>query len=247
MIVLFMSIMFVSNLLQPASAFKLVEHATCKDIGVPMPTDPSTAMLLMNGTLVPTCRQRTPEFLLTDEVAWFFVKGTFEPSDVGLKVLFKFYDPHGQVFAVGPAEDQNRPISDVGNMLLAMPLLISSTRMETWILLLGEGESAVYLHSQEEPASSRPGEWLAEFTLGGRVVASERFRISETITTAPTPTTVTTSIVTGTQTQPSAAAMPFAIVLPATVIVVVASVGLTLLVRRRRARTKISPSPSTSG
>jgi hypothetical protein len=45
------------------------------------------------------CVQRTGEFLLTDELAYLWIRGTTEKSDVGAELDLKFYDPNGHVFS----------------------------------------------------------------------------------------------------------------------------------------------------
>jgi hypothetical protein len=70
-----------------ANAFTITDRATCKYV------DPKTN----------DCKERTNQFDLADEWAFFWFRGTMETSDAGAKeAKFNLYDPDGQQFLGAP-------------------------------------------------------------------------------------------------------------------------------------------------
>jgi len=184
-----MGALMAPSLLSPVAAFKLIDHAMCKEIDW--------------DTL--TCKQRASQFNETDEWAYLWFRVVFETSDVGKQIEFNFYDPDGSVFAKAPS---------YGPVIIAMPgeslgwmgvgikngiiegAFGSSSSdprsvqkaVQAWrdMVLSGNISKTAFpkpfpinmLWAQRsKPASEKAGEWRAEFTLGGNVIISERFRI----------------------------------------------------------------------
>jgi hypothetical protein len=241
-----MSILMVLSLLPHASAFKVIDQAMCKYV------DPISH----------ECKERTNQFDLTDEWAFFWFRGTMETSDAGAKeAKFNLYGSDGQQFLGGPFVIPF--VSPVAapkpgeNVVGWIGIGISKANVAVGLMpgISFTGTIMAINGRPVGPASEKPGEWQVEFTLDGRVVVSERFRIGEAITTAATPTTTattpptiaTTPIVTGTETQPRAVGLQSNLLLIALVVVVIlVVVGITLFALRHRAAAKISPSTLVS-
>jgi len=155
-ILLLIGVLLVPTSTPPVNAFMVIDHAICKNI----PAETST------------CEERANEFLPSDEMAWLWVKGTFESSDVGAKIEFRFYDPTGSVFAVGPTTiPGGLRVAGTGEVSGGMGIGVSKA-LESGIF-----GGFLWVEGTRQPSSEIPGEWRAELTLNGIVVLSEYFTI----------------------------------------------------------------------
>lgn len=211
-VVLLVALLAIPTLVPPVSAFRVTDHAMCKDV------DAKTH----------ECKQRTSQFDLGDEWAFFWFRGTWEASDGGAKeAKFNLYDPDGQQFLGAPFVIpfvSPIPVPKPGDNVVGW-LGISVSKAEMSVALW-PGISITGIEAIDgrpvRPASEKPGEWRAEFTLDDRVVVSERFMIGKR-----SPIAIVT--------QPVAPGLPSAIVLlPIAAIVVVALVVSYMYTRRKK-------------
>jgi hypothetical protein len=149
-----------------ASAFVVLDRATCKYV------DPKNQER----------KERTNQFDVTDEWAFFWFRGTMETSDAGAKEWkFNLYGPDGQQFLGGPFVFPfvfGAPPKPGDNVVGRIGIGVSKANMTVGLI---PGFSICCPTSVNNrpirPASEKPGEWRAEFMLDNRVVVSERFRI----------------------------------------------------------------------
>jgi len=225
--VLLFLVLSILGLVEPVTAFTVVDHAMCKDF------DESTM----------TCRQKTTQFDLADKWAYFWSRITFEASDIGTSLEFKFYDPQNRFF-VGSPTVPGFKVAAAKESVVWMAIGVAGAGAKgsvggvSWT-----GGAWSSLESSKQPTSQWPGEWRAELLLGGRVAVSERFIIGKAATTGSTTTastaettTVTTSASTRTSGTSGAFGLPTDMMLIAGIagVVVVIVAGL-LYIRRRRA------------
>jgi hypothetical protein len=196
-----------------ANAFTITDRATCKYV------DPKTH----------DCKERTNQFDLADEWAFFWFRGTMETSDAGAKeAKFNLYDPDGQQFLGAPFIIPFAfPISAPKpgeNVVGWIGIGISKANVAVGLMpgISITGTITAINGRPVGPASEKPGEWQVEFTLDSKVVVSERFTIGK----AP----ITQLYV------PGLPSNLFLIAAVAAVLLVI--VGVTLFALRRRRPTK---------
>jgi hypothetical protein len=190
-VVLFFVALLTPALFPPVAAFRVVDQAMCKDA---------------------KCMQRTDQFLLTDEFAYFWFKGALEASDAGANLGFTFYDPCGHAFVTGPSKKTvvTNPRGEIegfiglviaeklaGGMLVGLMLSGGAGIMAGQEQVMNRGWAEMSVGESMPTASQKPGEWQAEFTLADRVIASERFRIGPGTTTCATGLSVDLPLIAG--------------------------------------------------
>ena len=188
--------------LSPVGAFKVVDHAMCKDV----------------SEKTNECVERTSEFQPSDEWAFFWLKGNVESSDRGARAEIRFYDPDGKLYHTAPCEfSQLCPayerktidwrIQALGDIVAWMAIQIAGNTVKFYLSSTHVTVTMPWNEWQgNHPPSSRPGAWRAEFTLGGKVVNSEVFSIGKAATSPSAnslekPTTVMAADVAGTKTN----------------------------------------------
>ena len=158
------------DLIAPVTAYKAVDQTACKDI------DRNTR----------TCEQRTSEFPVTDEWAYLWFRGDFETSDIGAKCECKVYDPSGNLFASFPSPQYSTfgavdaVVVGVGEIVGWIGVNVAANAAQCCVSSTATSFSFndSVTNMAPEP-TSKPGEWRAEFTLGDKVVISERLMIGE--------------------------------------------------------------------
>jgi hypothetical protein len=232
------AVILVSAIVTPVNGFELLDHALCKEID-------RTAR---------NCKQRTSEFLATDEWAYLWFKGSFDTSDVGAKYEMKIYDPDGNLFAPRPGFAVKDGVFSFRRDYSACPYCVMEPgQVVGWMgISITTNTALFYVNSTAisvsysffVPNAGVPplklGQWRSEFTLNDKVIVSERLLIGKTPATTTTPgaaTTVTAPTLVRTETQPGLLGLPSNITLiggVAAVAVIAIVVGGYMYLRRKK-------------